>query len=151
MNQMIKGVFLLACAFVAAVLAVSFFSRSQPIEVQIPLVTKQMVEENQAQIQQEQQRRQHKLQAKKRAELEVRLYQCQSDEECVIVDQDPCGCLKGPEGVTAINAGLSLEFSRLMEKSYADATACPSTASTQKECSPTAHPVCQQNRCQIVY
>ncbi len=151
MSQMIKGTFLLVCAFVAAVLAVSFFSRSQAIEVQVPLVTKQMIEENQAQIQQEQQHRQNTLLAKRRAELEVRLYQCQSDEDCIIVDKDPCGCLKGPKGVTAINAGLSLEFSRLMEKTFATATACPSVASTEKECAPTARPVCRKNRCQIVY
>ena len=91
MSQMIKGMVLWVCAFVAAVLAVSFFSRSQAIEVQVPLVTKQMIEENQAQIQQEQQHRQNTLLAKRRAELEVRLYQCQSNEDCIIVDKDPCG------------------------------------------------------------
>lgn len=151
MSQIIKGTVLWVCAFVAAVLAVSFFSRSQAIEVQVPLVTKQMIEENQAQIQQEQQHRQNTLLAKRRAELEVRLYQCQSNEDCIIVDKDPCGCLKGPQGVTAINAGLSLEFSRLMEKTFSATTACPSVASVEKECAPTARPVCRFNRCQIVY
>ena len=150
MSQMIKGMVLWVCAFVAAVLAVSFFSRSQAIEVQMPLVTKQMIEENQAQIQQEQQHRQNTLLAKRRAELEVRLYQCQSDEDCIIVDKDPCGCLKGPQAVTAINAGLSLEFSRLMEKTFSAATACPSVAFVEKECAPAARPVCRFNRCQIV-
>ena len=53
MSQKIKGLFLLICAAGVLVLALSFFSRGTPIEVQMPLVTKQMVEEKQAQLKSE--------------------------------------------------------------------------------------------------
>lgn len=41
MSQKIKGLFLLICAAGVLVLALSFFSRGTPIEVQMPMVTKQ--------------------------------------------------------------------------------------------------------------
>lgn len=151
MNHKIKGLILLICAALAALMTVVFFSRSTPIEAQMPLVTRQMIDENQAEIQKQEQLRQSSAAARRRAELENRLYQCQSGEECIIVDKDPCGCLKGPEGVTAINSAMSLDFSRAMEKQFAAATACPSAGSTERECSPSARAVCEQNRCKIVY
>ncbi len=151
MSYKIKSLLLLICAAVAVLLAFSFFSRSEAIEVEMPLVTKQMVDENQDAIQKAEERRQNTVAARRRAELEVRLYQCDSDDQCIIVDQDPCGCLKGPEGVTAINSNLSLEFSRLLEKQFAAGAACPSVGSSEKECSASARAVCEQNRCKIVY
>ena len=42
MIQKIKGLFLLVCAAGVLILALSFFSRSTPIEVQMPLVTTQL-------------------------------------------------------------------------------------------------------------
>ena len=151
MNPKIKGIFLLICAVLIVGLALSFFSRATPIEVQMPLVTREMVEENQAAIRAAAEKRQNAAAARKRAELEMRLYQCQADSDCIIVDKDPCGCLKGPEGVTAINSSMSLEFSRLVQEKSSLAEVCPSVASAEKECSATARPVCQQNVCKIVY
>ena len=151
MNPKIKGIFLLVCAVFVLALAASFFTRSNPIEVQIPLVTRQMIDENQAAIKSAEAKRQNAAAERKRAELEKRLYQCQNDNECIIVDKDPCGCLKGPEGVTAINSAMSLEFSRFMQGQSSVASVCPSVASTERECSASARPVCQQNVCKIVY
>ena len=150
MNQ-IKGLILLICAAGAIVLAVMFFSRPAPIEVSIARVTPEMVEENQVKIQEEEKRQQAQEAARKRANLEQRLYHCKTSEDCIIVDKDPCGCLRGPSGVTAINSELALEFSRLMDAQFASAKMCPSVASTEKECSAKARPVCQANRCKIVY
>ena len=58
MSQKIKGLFLLICAVGVLGLAMSFFSRGTPIEVQVPMVTKQMVEENQAKLKNEAEQRQ---------------------------------------------------------------------------------------------
>lgn len=151
MNYKIKGLFLIVCAAGALVLALSFLSRSKPIETQMPLVTRQMIQENQAQIEQQEQQRQSSAAARRRAELESRLYRCASSEECIIVDKDPCGCLKGPEGVTAINSSMSLDFSRMMEKQFSAATACPDKASSERECSASARAVCEQSHCKIIY
>lgn len=151
MKYKIKGLFLLVCACGAIWLALSFFGRFERIEASAPMVTAQMVQDYQAQVQEEEQKRQNADAARKRAEMQARMYRCQEDDECIIVDKDPCGCLSGPEGVTAINSEWSLEFSRMVEKQFATATTCPSVASVERECSASARPVCQDSRCQIVY
>ncbi len=151
MIQKIKGLFLLLCTAGVLVLAASFFSRAKPIEAQMPLLTVQMVQENQAQLKSAEEQRQHAAAARKRAEMEVRVRQCTADEQCIIVDRDPCGCLKGPEGVTAINSSMTLEFSQLVQAETSGSTVCPSVGSTEKECSATARAVCRQNACTIVY
>ncbi len=151
MIQKIKGLFLLVCAAGVLILALSFFSRSTPIEVQMPLVTTQMVKENQAQLKSEEEQRQNAAAARKRAETEVRVRQCTADDQCIIVDRDPCGCLKGPEGVTAINSAMSLEFSQLIQSETSGSTVCPAVGSAERECSATARAVCRQNACTIIY
>ena len=151
MNAKIKGLFLLVCTCLVVMLGLSFLSKSDPIEVQMPLVTVDMVKENQAKIQKAKEKKEDAAAARQRAELEAKLYQCAQNDECIIVDKDPCGCLKGPEGVTAINSSMALEFSRLMQQEAGGSTVCPQVASTERECSPSARAVCQQNRCQIVY
>lgn len=151
MNSKIKGLFLLVCACFVVLLALSFMSKGSPIEAQMPLVTVEMVKENQAQIQKAKEKKEDAAAARRRAALEEKLYQCTQDDECIIVDQDPCGCLKGPEGVTAINSAMVLDFSRLQQQETNGSTVCPAVASTERECSPSARAVCRQNRCQIVY
>lgn len=151
MSYKIKSLLFFIGAAVALMLAVYFFSKATPIEAQMSVLTKQMVEENQEQIRREEAKRQNAEAARRKAALEAKLYQCTSDEECVIVDKDPCGCLKGPEGVTAINSSMSLEFSQMMEKHFSAATTCPSVGSAERECSATAEAACQHGRCKIVY
>ena len=151
MSQKIKGLFLLICAVGVLGLAMSFFSRGTPIEVQVPMVTKQMVEEKQAQLKSEAEQRQNAEAARKRAETEARVRQCTADEQCIIVDRDPCGCFKGPEGVTAINSVMSLEFSQMVQAETSGSTVCPEVGSSERECSATAQAVCRQNSCTIIY
>ncbi len=151
MMSKIKGLVLLICAAGAILFALVFFSRPVPIEASFPRVTSEMVEENKIKVAEQEKQQAQEEAARKRAELEVRLYRCSSDEDCIIVDKDPCGCLRGPKGVTAINSNLSLEFSRLMDKQFAGQKMCPSTSSTEKECSPSARAVCQAKHCKIVY
>jgi len=151
MNTKLKGIFLLACAVVVGLIGLSLFSGAKPIEVNMPVFTKDMVEELQAQNASEEQKRQHAAAVRNRAELEGKIYSCQTDDDCIIVDKDPCGCLRGPEGVTAINAAWSLEFSTLVERQFSSGSTCPSTGSTEKECSATAAAVCQKNHCKIIW
>lgn len=151
MSFKIKGLFLLICACFVFVLGLSFLSKGSPIEAQMPLVTTDMVKDQQQQKKAAQEKQQDATAARKRAEIEARLYQCTQNEECIIVDKDPCGCLKGPEGVTAINAAMSLEFSRLMQAQISGSTVCPSVGSTERECSASARAVCVNNQCRITY
>ena len=132
-------------------LSVLFFLRYEPVSVEIPILTAQLLQENHAQIAQSAQQRQNAEAARKRQALEARMYSCQTREDCVIVDKHPCGCLKGPTGVTAINGSYSLEFSKLMDKQFSDTVSCPSVASTEKECAPSARAICRESRCEIIY
>ncbi|MBR3603140.1 MAG: hypothetical protein IKL48_00350 [Elusimicrobiaceae bacterium] len=147
----VKGVLLLICSIAAILLALTFYSRRSTIEVEMPLLTKSMVDERLKEMEKSEKRRQTAQEAHRRAELEERLISCQTDEDCIIVDKDPCGCLKGPEGVTAINATMTMEFSKMMESLFAKATSCPSVGSSERECSATARPACVKNSCKIVY
>lgn len=149
--KIVRNMLLIVCGIGAILLAVLFFSRPQQIEASMPLLSEQIVKENEAKAQEELQKQQAAEAARKRAELEQRMYRCKEDDECIIVDKDPCGCLKGPKGVVAINSSYSLDFSNLMTKKFASMEICPDNASTEKECSPSARPVCQANRCKIVY
>lgn len=147
----IRALVLLVCAAVALLLAVVFYGRATKIEVSAPLLTRQMVEESQSVIAQRQRAQQEADASRKRAQEQANVYRCQLNEDCIIVDQDPCGCLHGPSGVTAINADQVLTFQRLMSRRFAKATTCPDVGSTVRECSATAHPVCVENRCKIAY
>lgn len=151
MSMKIKGLILLVCAVGVLGLAASFFSRATPLKVQFIMLTPKMVEENQKAIEAAKTKRENAMAEKERAELEKKMYQCQTHNECIIVDKDPCGCFKGPEGVTAINAAYSLEFSRLLQEQSAVAEVCPAVASEERECSESARPVCRRNACTIIY
>jgi chemotaxis protein histidine kinase CheA len=75
---------------------------------------------------------------------------CTSDEECVLVDNHPCGCLIGPRGKTAINIKYITEFNDKLQLT-ADTFSCPNNEpSSQGACSPSARTVCQQKFCRIV-
>ena len=151
MNKKLEGIFLLVCAVVVGLIGFSLFSEVNPIEVNMPVFTKQMAEELQAKNASAEQKRQYAQAVRNRADLEIKIYGCQTDDDCIIVDKDPCGCLRGPEGVTAINAEWSLEFSKLVEKQFSSGSSCPSAGSAERECSDTAAAVCQENHCKIVW
>ncbi len=151
MSKKIKGLFLLVCAVAAILLAVFFYSHTEKIEANVPLVTPEMVANYQKESQANAEKQQRAEEARQRNETQLRMVTCQTSEQCIIVDKDPCGCLSGPAGVTAINADYSLEFSRLIEKEFAEAKTCPSVGSTERECSASARAVCQENRCKIIY
>lgn len=143
MKNKIKAFLLLACAACVLVSIPVFLSKDNPIEVTVPTLTLSEV------TQQEEEQQKAAAVSAKKAKVR-RVFRCQTDEDCIIVDKDPCGCLVGPEGVTAINAAYTLDFNRM--QSQALTKACPDRAPSQvRECSPSAQAVCRENVCKIVY
>jgi len=143
MKSKIKALLLLVCAACALVLIPVFLSKDKPIEVNMSFVRLQDVQK-----QEQQQQKAAQVTAKKNRVR--RILHCQTDEDCIIVDKDPCGCLAGPEGVTAINAEYTLDFDKMHASLMTKA--CPDgEPSREKECSPDARAVCQENMCKIVY
>ena len=151
MIEKLHNALLFIVSGIILLLALLFFNRATPVQADVPLLTKQMVEEHQTEQQQAVQKQKQAEAARKHADLMARLEACTTDDECIMVDKDPCGCLKGPDSVTAINSNYSLEFSRMMEKRFAQATACPSVGSTERECSGSARAACVERHCKIVY
>lgn len=143
MKNKLKNLVLLASAGCVLVLIPVFFTQDKPIEVTLPTLTEQKFTE-------QQEMQQKAAQATAQKARVRRVFRCQADEDCIIVDKDPCGCLIGPEGVTAINASYTLDFDKM--QSGAVTKACPDRAPSQeKECSPSAVPVCRENVCRIEY
>ena len=139
MKQKIIGTLYVLCAIGVLALIPLFLSKDAPLEVTVSSVTLRELNDIEAK-------------QKKQAVSAVvrRMYRCETDEDCIIVDKDPCGCWVGPSGVTAINIGYTLEFTKMAEKSVAKT--CPTTPpSTEKECSPNARPVCKAKTCRIAY
>lgn len=143
MKSKIRNILTLFLAAVVLLLLPIFLLRVRPIPVDIPVVTRAEM------IAQEEKQQKEEIQSAVRAQIR-RLYTCEVDEDCIIVDKDPCGCLIGPSGVMAINAEKTLEFNRRFQSAMAKA--CPDTQpSTEKECSASARAVCQSGLCRIVY
>ena len=124
MKYKIKELLLLCCAVGVLALLPLLYSKDMPIEVNVPALNSKEMD-----VKAEEQHR-------------------EADEDCIIVDKDPCGCLVGPSGVTAINAEYTLDFNKM--QSNLVAKACPDRApSTERECSPDAQAVCVENVCKI--
>ena len=139
MKKTIKPTLYLLCALGIFALIPTLLSKDAPIEVQIPSFDLEDINAQEA--------KQKEQAAKKVAR---RMYRCETDEDCVIVDKDPCGCWVGPSGVTAINVAYILDFNKMTQKSLAKT--CPDTEpSVDKECSPSARAVCKEKVCRIVY
>lgn len=143
MKFKIKEIILLVCALGALGLIPVFLSKDQPIEVSVPVLDLAQLEAKEAKQQQA------AVESAEQAKMR-RMVSCTVNEDCIIVDKDPCGCLVGPQGVTAINAAYTLDFNKL--QSNLVAKACPEGApSAERECSPSAQPVCLENVCRIAY
>lgn len=143
MSTKIRNVIVSFCVIIICCLIPVFFMRGGMIEVDFPVLDSKLLTETAEQTQKAAQRTAAQRRHRK-------LVSCQSDEDCVIVDKDPCGCLVGPQGVTAINASYTLEFNKMQEGVMAKA--CPEgEPSQEKECSPSAQAVCQAHVCRIQY
>ena len=149
--RMIQSLLLIGCSLGILYLAFMFFSHPEPIGVSMPLLTRETLQENEEHAQQQMQKQQAAALAQKRAELEKKMYKCETDAQCIVVDKDPCGCAKGPKSITAINEDFSLEFSDLIAKKFTGMEMCPDTESHEKECSPSARPACVEKHCKIIY
>ena len=150
MMSKLKQVLLLLCALGILCSSPLFLSRRSTIETNMPALSSQEIIANKKDYQRYVAEQEAEERARRLAKKRAANYACQADSDCIIVDKDPCGCLVGPEGVTAINASRSLEFSQSLGNVMAKA--CPDGApSTEKECSPTARAVCRNKVCKIVY
>ena len=114
MKYKIKEMLLLCCAVGVIALLPLLYSKDAPIEVSVPALNSQEMDAKAEE--------QHKEAAAAAAKAQVRrMYRCQADEDCIIVDKDPCGCLVGPSGVTAINAEFTLDFNKMQSNLVAKA------------------------------
>lgn len=143
MKKMIKNISLLVCAGVIAVLVVLVLTNSTPIEINVPHITADELAAKKKEAAQT-------AKAEYRKQRLSKMYTCQADDDCLIVDKDPCGCGAGPKGVTAINVAYITDFNEINNKSFGTIS-CPEKNSREKECSPSARAVCQAKRCKIVY
>lgn len=143
MKSTLRDMLLLVCAGLVLVLMPILLSNLSPMPVQLSSIEETDVEQHEEKQQQDARAQAAKAKMRK-------IISCEQDEDCIIVDKDPCGCLVGPEGVTAINALHTLEFDQLQPRS--GTKTCPETQpSTEAECSQTAQAVCQAKQCKIVY
>ena len=143
MKKIIKNVGLLVCAGGIVGLSGLLLTHRTPIEVSVPVLTSEEVAEMKKEAAQT-------ARAAKRKQKLDRIYACKTDEDCVIVDKDPCGCGAGPKGVTAININYITDFGEFNSQSFGAIT-CPEVVSREKECSLSARAVCQARRCKITY
>lgn len=134
-------IYIVGSLFVCLLIFV-FWERRTPIEVDIPEFSVEDLQKISAKTEEAK-----KIEQKKRTLSKIE--RCKTDEDCIIVDRDLCGCSIGPKGVTAINVNYAAEFAQRLSNKMAKT--CPETLSTEKECSPTAAAVCQENQCKIVY
>lgn len=143
MKKIIKNTVLLACMVGVVVLIGVVLSNDSPIPVEIPYLDEQTIAANQAAAKEAQQ-------AARQQARRNRVYTCKADEDCIIVDKDPCGCSVGPKGVVSVNINFLPDFEQLNRSNMGTKT-CPEELSTVRECSPTARAVCRASRCSIAY
>lgn len=144
-----KGIFYLVCAVLVVLLMPVLLKHDQPIFVEIPEI-------NVADIDSIREREEQQIIVeKKEARIAERkahynpFTACTSDEECVIVDRHPCGCLIGPKGKTTINIKYITEFTDTVQSKAGEASCPGETPSTEGACNPAARAVCQQKVCRI--
>lgn len=143
MKKKIKNITYVCMALIVLLLIPVFLMKEQPVEFNLPVLDLQ-----EAALQEEAHEKAAKQSAKQAALRKI--FRCKADEDCIIVDKDPCGCGIGPAGVTAINVEHTLTFNRIYSKDITKT--CPEGApSVEKECSPSAHAVCHANMCKIAY
>jgi len=129
MKKLIQNTCLLVCAGVLAVFMVVVLANISPIEIQMPLLTKEKVEEEMKEAEQA-------AKVAQRRQRINRIYSCKVDDDCVIVEKDPCGCSVGPQGVIAVNVAYITEFNEMNSNAFGTKT-CPEEVSIEKECSTT--------------
>ena len=137
MKKTLKNLILWICTGLVVVLIVVLYANDAP---------HLNLQELEAQEKEQQAEQARALEALRRQ----RVTSCKRSSDCIIVDKDPCGCLVGPQGVTAINALYTTDFNLLQSATVTKA--CPEKEPcTIRECAPTARAACVKNKCKIVY
>ncbi len=143
MKSKIKNLWWLICAALVLLSIPVFWANKTSIEVNIPSVSAEDLKERVEQTQKA-------SQALALRDTKRRIFECKTDDDCIIVDKDPCGCIAGPSGVTAINAAMTIDYEKIYHPSVVKE--CPNKAPSKlRECSANAHPVCREKVCKIIY
>ncbi|MBP5403907.1 MAG: hypothetical protein J6Y17_02320 [Elusimicrobiaceae bacterium] len=143
MNKIIKNMLLILCTIGVMCLLPVFLLHDAPIPVDVVRLDMQELAAQKEAV--------AKAEKQARSQARVRrVYSCSVDEDCIIVEKDPCGCTIGPSGVTAINVNHILDFNSMNNQKSVTKT-CPEQVSKERECSPSARPVCKAKRCSISY
>ena len=149
MNK-IKQILQLLCALAVIAAIPVVLSRREVIPTDMPALTREDIMANKQDYEKQEAKQEEQERSRRAAKARAAYSACTADEDCIIVDKDPCGCLVGPKGVTAINMARSLEFTKAQGNVMAKA--CPDgEPSQERECSPNARAVCRQKMCKIVY
>lgn len=139
-----QGMINIICFALAGFIALGTFviyQNGKPLEVDLPVLAAQPPA-------QEGSGKEQTPEAALRAR-QKRWASCKADDDCIIVEKDPCGCVAGPTGVTAINVNYALEFDKHNQNKT---VSCPEQEPSQEgPCSPEAQPVCQNKVCTIVF
>lgn len=149
--KIVKYLIYLICACFVLLLVPILIKHDQPMFVELPTIDtakideKREAQENQIIVEQAEQ-----AAAEKAAKRRNYFSGCNKDEECVIVDKHPCGCLIGPRGVAAINIERISEFNEEVQKRAATASCPTNEPSTEGACAPGAHAVCRHQTCRII-
>lgn len=146
--KIVKNIILLTCAVLVMLSIPVLLKHDQPIYVDIPEIKAEEVKA----IQEAQEKATEKAERSAAARAEAnRLSGCVSDEECVIVDKSPCGCILGAKGVIAINVRNMVDYNNKVQEKALN-TICPDNEPSQEGvCGPTAQAVCRNKVCKIVF
>jgi len=142
MKKMITNIIYLVVAVAVCMCTFAVYQNANPIEADVPVVTL-------AQVHEQEEVTKEKEQISAARARQRRWINCKQDDDCVIIDREPCGCLVGAKGVIAINVNLVTEY----EEKYLNKTkACPEEEPFQEgPCSPSAYPICKNKTCTIVF
>jgi hypothetical protein len=142
MKKGIKNIIYVVLTVLVAGVTFSVYQNNTPLTVDLPSLSLEQLQAKEEAVKENTQisaaRSRHK-----------KWTACEEDEDCIIIDQDPCGCLIGPKGVTAINVDFMQAYE---DKHQNQTTACPEGEPSQEaQCSPDAHPVCKNKVCTIMF
>lgn len=142
MIKKVQNIFYVVGAVILGFITFTMYQQHTPIPIFVPEITMEELDTRAAAAKQTEERVAANTRARK-------LVACSVDDDCIIVDKDPCGCVRGPQGVMAINVEQVGDFA---SQTNAVTVNCPDREpSTEAQCSPQARPVCRERVCTIVY
>ena len=103
MMKKVQNIFYVVGAVILGFITFTMYQQRTPIPIFVPEITMEELDTRAAAAKQTEERVAANTRARK-------LVACSVDDDCIIVDKDPCGCLVGSAGVTSINVNHVLDF-----------------------------------------